>query len=404
VDEVLCAPLPRRERGREQPAPGAVERLARAVRGAERGIIVCGPSEIGQDELAVALGNVARASGFPVYAEATSQLRFGGEGLPDALTFDALDVLLRTPSFRATFAPDLVLSIGEPPTSGAWERLVTEHPSLERHVIARAGWPDPASTARSLVIAEPACTLAALAAALPHANAAPSPWVLGLSRANAAAWDAVDGMLSAEPALSEGAALRAVTEGLPAGALLGLGNSLPVRHADVFCRARAGAGVAVWSQRGVSGIDGVVSGAAGAADASARPGVLVVGDVSAIHDLGGFAVAKGVRTPFVVVVLNNGGGRIFEQLPLAAAGLPAAAESFWTTPHTVRFEALAAVFDVAYERAATESALRAALRDGLSRSGCTLIEAVVPLHGAREQYSRLGTAVEAAIAAPGPAR
>jgi 2-succinyl-5-enolpyruvyl-6-hydroxy-3-cyclohexene-1-carboxylate synthase len=404
VDEVLRMPLPSRERGRMHPARDAIERVASAVRRAERGIIVCGPSEIDAFELAGAVGSVARASGFPVYAETTSQLRFARAGVPDALTLDGLDLLLRVPSFRAAFAPDLVLQLGEAPTSGAWERFVSEHPNLERHVIARAGWPDPASLSRSLVIADPLASLEALAAALSPGEAAVGHWALELARANRAAWSAVGDLLSTDESLSEGAALRAIAEALPTGALLGLGNSLPVRHADVFCRARSGADVAVWSQRGVSGIDGVVSGAAGAADASTRPTVLVVGDVSAIHDMGGFSVAKAVETPFVVVVLNNGGGRIFEQLPLAAAGLSAAAESFWTTPHAVRFESLAAVFDVPYERATTESALREALRNGLSRSGCTLVEAVVPPHGAREQYARLAGAVEAALTTAGAAR
>jgi 2-succinyl-5-enolpyruvyl-6-hydroxy-3-cyclohexene-1-carboxylate synthase len=404
VDEVLRTPLPRRDRGSVQPARDAIAHLASAVRRARRGIIVCGPSEMGADDVAGAVSDVVRATGFPVYAETTSQIRFGQTGTPEALTLDALDVLLRVPGFRSAFAPDLVLSIGEPPISAAWERFVCEHPNLERHVIARAGWPDPASSARSLLIADPEASLRALAAALPGPEASVGPWALELAGANRVAWSAVGDVLSSDERLSEGAALRAISEVLPRGSLLGLGNSLPVRHADVFCRSRAGADVAVWSQRGVSGIDGVVSGAAGAADASGRPTVLVVGDVSAIHDMGGFAVAKGVRTPFVVVVLNNGGGRIFEQLPLAAAGLSSTSESFWTTPHGVRFEALAAVFDVSFASVANEGALRAALVAGLSRSGCTLVEAVVPPHGAREQYVRLGTAVEAALVARGEPR
>jgi len=399
VDDVLKMPLSRSERGLEQPQTEVIARVASAVTRAERGIIVCGPAEIGSSEVASRVGAVARATGFPVYAESTSQVRFATSGLPESLTLDGLDVLLRAPAFRGGFAPDLVLQIGEPPTSGEWERFVSGRPSLERHVLARAGWPDPQNTARSLVIADPACALEALASSLPpRANAPNGTWALGLAGANRVAWSVVTEVLASDGGLSEGAALRAVAEVLPQGALLGLGNSLPVRHADVFCRARPGADVAVWSQRGVSGIDGVVSGAAGAADASGRPSVLVVGDVSAIHDMGGFAAAKLVRTPFVVVVLNNGGGRIFEQLPLAAAGLDAASEIFWTTPHSVRFAALADLFDVPYTRVSNEPALREALRDGLSRSGCALVEAVVPPHGAREQYARLGAALHAALA------
>jgi 2-succinyl-5-enolpyruvyl-6-hydroxy-3-cyclohexene-1-carboxylate synthase len=401
VDGVLARPVTRTARAVRHPDPELIAETARRVRAAKRGLIVCGPSEIGQSAGA-AVCRLARASGFPVYAEATSQLRFSGtEELPAALRLDGLDVLLRVPAFRAAFAPDLVIQVGEPPTSGAWERLVAER-APERHVFARFGWPDPASNATTLVVADVEPALAALAAALGSAPDVASAWSEGLSRSNAAAWTAVEGVLAHAGGLSEGGVLRTIAEALPAGALLGVGNSLPVRHVDAFCRARPSAEISVWSQRGVSGIDGVVSSAAGAADAAGRPTVLVLGDVSALHDMGGFAVAKDVSVPFVVVVLNNGGGRIFEQLPLAAAGLDPAAERFWTTPHSARFDSLAGVFGVPYAVPDSPETLRTALLAALARPGCTLLEAKVAPHGARDEYARLVTATQAALAGIAP--
>lgn len=400
VDEVLATPSTRAERGPQRPAASAIAAIATELRATSRGLIVCGPAETEQALAGAEVCRLARATGFPVYAETTSQLRFAGtEDLPEALVLDGLDLLLRVPA--GSIAPEVVLQIGDPPTSGAWERFVAGCPRLSRHVFTRAGWPDPSSTARTLLVADVTVALDELTAALAVPEGTPrsgaSDWAASLSRANAAAWSAVDGVLSDEGALSEGGVLRAVTGALPDGALLGVGNSLPVRHADAFCRARPAARLAVWSQRGVSGIDGVISGCAGAADASGKPAALVVGDVSALHDMGGFAAAKNVGVPFVVVVLNNQGGRIFEQLPLAAAGLDEASARFWTTPHSARFEALASVFGIAYAEARSRDALLSALSTGLGRTGCTLVEAVVPPHGARDQYARLSVALEAAL-------
>jgi 2-succinyl-5-enolpyruvyl-6-hydroxy-3-cyclohexene-1-carboxylate synthase len=402
VDALLAVPSIRVEHGAPRASAAAIRELAAALGAASRGLVVCGPAELGAASFGPALAALARATGFPVYAEATSQLRFAGtSGLPGPLTLDGLDVLLRAPAFHRSFAVDVVLQLGEPPTSGAWERFVAEHPALERHVLARAGWPDPSSNARTLLVAEPASALAELVAALGPGAKKAMPWAEGLSRDNEAAWGAVDAVLDAEGTLSEGAVVRAAVHALPAGGLFAIGNSLPVRHADVFCRARPSAELAVWSQRGVSGIDGLVSGAAGAADASGRPTVLVVGDVSALHDVGGFAVAKDVGPPFVVVVLNNGGGRIFEQLPIAGAGLDSSRERYWTTPHATRFDAVAAAFGIPYARAESASVLREALRDGTSRAGCTLVEAIVAEHGAREQYARIVAATEGALGSEG---
>jgi 2-succinyl-5-enolpyruvyl-6-hydroxy-3-cyclohexene-1-carboxylate synthase len=169
-----------------------------------------------------------------------------------------------------------------------------------------------------------------------------------------------------------------------------------VRHADVFCRASDATAVA-WSQRGVAGIDGVVAGAAGAAAASKRPTVLVIGDVSALHDLGGFAVASGVKTPLVVVILNNDGGRIFEQLPLADVAAPGDRFVYWTTPHGGGFAGLAQLFRVTYARAESLPLLEHALEGGLSRAGCTVIEVPVPPHGAKDVYRALAERVEVAV-------
>src|SRR5262249_45097996 len=147
-----------------------------------------------------------------------------------------------------------------------------------------------------------------------------TPWAASLARANRAAWRAVESVLGESPGLSEGAAVRAAVTSLPDGSALALGNSLPVRHADAFV-ACGGPQICVFGQRGASGIDGVISAAAGSAAASKRPTALVVGDLSAWHDLGGFGVAASSDVPLAIVVLNNDGGRIFEQLPLANADI-----------------------------------------------------------------------------------
>jgi 2-succinyl-5-enolpyruvyl-6-hydroxy-3-cyclohexene-1-carboxylate synthase len=400
VTALLGAPVTRVAEGRRVPRDADLEDLAADCVAAERGVIVCGPSAIGAARAGGAIARLARATGFPVYAEATSQLRFDGlSELPDTLALDGLDLLLRAPAFRAGFRPEVVLQIGEAPTSGAWERVLGQLPAVRRHALAAHGHPDPQSTARSLVVAdveEAADRLAAIVAA--RQDARTGQWATRLALLNRAAWSAAEAVLSGGPAPSEGSAVRAVVEGLPEGALLAIGNSLPVRHLDAFCPARSRPALPVWSQRGVAGIDGIVAGVAGAAAAHGGPTALIVGDVSALHDLGGFAIAAATSVPLVVVVLNNDGGRIFEQLPLSEAGLDERQLRFWTTPHGTRFDGLARLFPLSHVTATTLDELRDALSVGLSRAACTVIEVPVPPHGAREQYRELAARLDAAIA------
>jgi 2-succinyl-5-enolpyruvyl-6-hydroxy-3-cyclohexene-1-carboxylate synthase len=400
VDEILRSPATARAEARVGATEVDVGALADACTADEHGLIVCGPAAIGTSRAGTAVARLAVATGFPVFAEATSQLRFDGTtDLAPGLTLDGLDVMLRSSGFRDAFQPRVVLEVGDPPTSGAWERLVAARPELSRHVVAAHGWPDPHGTARSLTIADVEDTVSRLASDVGSRRRPPATqWAELLARANHAAWAAVDEALAAEPAISEIGAVRAVVAAMPRGALLCVGNSLPVRHLDVACRANPDAKLMVGSQRGVSGIDGLVSGAAGAARAAKRPTAALIGDVSALHDLGGFAAARDVEVPLVVVVLNNDGGRIFEQLPLVEAGLPDAALRFWTTPHAMHFDALANLFRLRYERTTTLAELRAALDAGLRVQGCTLIEVPVPPHGARTFSANLAARVDAAVA------
>jgi 2-succinyl-5-enolpyruvyl-6-hydroxy-3-cyclohexene-1-carboxylate synthase len=228
-------------------------------------------------------------------------------------------------------------------------------------------------------------------AAKPRATAR-APWLTFLGQANAAAWRVVDAVL-AEEGLCEGAAVRAVVDALPRGAVLSLGNSLPVRHADAFVR-QADRGISVLSQRGASGIDGVVSATSGAAATAGRPTALVVGDLSALHDLGGFAAARSVDVPLVIVVLNNDGGRIFEQLPLSGLDIGEDKLKFWTTPHGGHFGALADLFGIRYARAQSLEHLRRAVTGAIGQPGCTLLEVVVPAHGARDQSAEITRRIE----------
>jgi 2-succinyl-5-enolpyruvyl-6-hydroxy-3-cyclohexene-1-carboxylate synthase len=180
-----------------------------------------------------------------------------------------------------------------------------------------------------------------------------------------------------------------VYEHVPHGSLLMLGNSLSVREFDTFCRP-GDVDVEVLCQRGANGIDGIVSGAAGSASAQDGPVTLLIGDVSFLHDLTGLALAGRAGVPVVVVVVNNGGGRIFEGLPLASVGsLPPSVMEHVTTPHDAQLEHAALLFGHRYGAASSPATLASLMDDAYGAPGCTVIEAKVSAHGAAEQHRRV---------------
>ncbi len=379
------------------PPAGAVGELAALLGQVERGVIACGPAPLSQAEAYDALFEVARASGYPVLADAASQMRFRTRREESALFVDSYPFLLGDEGFCRRHRPELVIQIGRAPTTAAWQRYVESNERAPHWVLSPHGWNDPASTATGILAADVGETLGALKGLLGTPRRT-SDWARSWKRADELAEALLEDELSTDAALTEGALPRDAVAALPRDGLLVVGNSLPIRRLDAWTRG-GGKPLLVASQRGASGIDGIVSGACGAAVASGRPTILLLGDLSFLHDLSGLSTARWVEGPLAVVVVQNRGGRIFEMLPLASHPKVSAADfERWTTPHTADLAAAAAVYGLPHVRVEGREALTEALREALATGGVTLVEAVVEPHGAVEQNRRIASRLAIGIA------
>ena len=172
-------------------------------------------------------------------------------------------------------------------------------------------------------------------------------------------------------------------------AFVHVGNSMSVRHADIGYDVRTSA-QDLYVSRGVSGIDGTLSTFLGEALARREPGLLLVGDQALLHDLAALACAQRVDVPACVCILNNGGGAIFDYLPLAAD--PDYAR---TIRNRYGFDcaALAQGFGLRYRRAVSRVTLDEALEAARGHAGVTLVELVVPPHSGIMQMQALAQAL-----------
>lgn len=107
---------------------------------------------------------------------------------------------------------------------------------------------------------------------------------------------------------------RRLSQLLPAGLAVMLANSSPVRDWESFSDPAA-AGRPIFSFRGASGIDGTLSMACGLAEVIGHL-VLITGDLALLHDSNGWLWSPQLRGRLLVVLVDNGGGGIFEQLPI----------------------------------------------------------------------------------------
>jgi len=396
VDALLARPLARTA-PQALLANDAVTATARTLSEAASACIVVGPLPAYGKNLSELIFELGRLSGAPVFAEASSQIRFPGAASEHA--YPLFDWLLSAPSVAARLRPELLLCLGQTPTSSAFERWAAHVP--RRIVLAQHGYPDALGSAELVASGDLEQGLVSLIAELKRSKAPPpppAPFMPELHAAHGRCHALVEATLQeARETLSEGAAVKAVLAGLPEGAVLALGNSLPIRDVDAYVTTAAR--VRVTAQRGANGIDGLVSGAIGSAIASGAPTLLLLGDVSLLHDLGGLAAVALVKTPLVIAVVDNAGGRIFDQLPVEKlyAGEPSSAE-LWLTPPRRELTHAAALFGLRYEAPETPDAVTSVIARALTQTQATLVHLRVEPHSAASLRQRILAALASAPA------
>ncbi|WP_318478752.1 2-succinyl-5-enolpyruvyl-6-hydroxy-3-cyclohexene-1-carboxylic-acid synthase [Photobacterium leiognathi] len=150
-----------------------------------------------------------------------------------------------------------------------------------------------------------------------------------------------------------------------------LGNSMIVRLIDMFGQLPT---TAVFTNRGASGIDGLIATAAGVQRARQTPIVMLLGDTSFLYDLNSLALLKQTAQPMVVIVTNNDGGGIFDMLPVPEQQK----DDFYRMPHGITFAHAAAMFELGYACPTTIAYAKDAVMKAQQLNQTTLIEIQTP--------------------------
>ena len=381
---VLDGPLPDDDSGRDggrpwvtrpraagDPPRAVVDGLGAELEARPHAVLVAGRAER-DPALGKALAGFAERAAIPLLADPLSGARRG----PAAIAH--YDALLRDPDWAALHEPQLVLRVGDLPTSKplrAW--LHGTDDALQVAFDPENAWQDPGGAVATILATDPRTTLEAI-----NLKQRDGAWLARWHRADRAAAAAIARAL-APAGLSEPRVAAELGSALPADATVVVASSMPVRDVETFFPAREHP-PRVLSNRGANGIDGTVSTAFGVATVADGPVVLLIGDVALIHDLGGLIQAT--RRKLTIVLLHNDGGGIFHFLPVSGEG-----EDFVqhvATPHGLDFAHAAALFGCGYEVAPDVEGFRAALGRALGADRTSIVavhtdrDANVALHRA----------------------
>ncbi|MGZ3142024.1 2-succinyl-5-enolpyruvyl-6-hydroxy-3-cyclohexene-1-carboxylic-acid synthase [Lentzea chajnantorensis] len=260
-------------------------------------------------------GRVREAArlGWPVIAEPTAPggLRHGSlllnAGLPEHLE------------------PEAVLVVGRVTLSRGQQALL-KNTAVVHAVGDQAEWADTQFTATR------ASTW------LPEPQAVDQDWAQAWQSAVKDVSAAVDELLDAEPWPTGLHVARELTHTVPAGSMLFVGSSNPIRDVDFAGERRDD--LEVHANRGAAGIDGSVSTAIGLATTHEGPAYALMGDLTFLHDLNGLITDR--RPDLTIVVLNDDGGGIFSLLEQGAPEHDKSFERIFGTPHGADLAALCA--------------------------------------------------------------
>jgi 2-succinyl-5-enolpyruvyl-6-hydroxy-3-cyclohexene-1-carboxylate synthase len=334
----------------------------------------CGPPE--------AVLALAEHLGWPVLADPRSGCRVSNDHV-----VAAADAIAR--HAPAPLRPGVVVRLG-----ASWvSRVLPEYLSAAEVIAVDPWWRwDDADRRASIVHrVDPA---AWLAAALEVAAPEPPPgWLERWQEAERLAQNAVDAALG-EDRLSEPLVARRLFRVVSVGTTFVVSSSMPVRDLEWFAPARP-APPKVLANRGANGIDGVCSTALGAAAAGVGPVVALVGDLAFLHDLSSLVAPCSEDTGnCTIVVVDNGGGGIFEFLPQADAVERAWFERLFSTPQVPDVARAAAGLGVRTADVGTPCELEEAVREGSESEGVTVVRVRVP---SRQENLAVHDRVHAAV-------
>lgn len=139
--------------------------------------------------------------------------------------------------------------------------------------------------------------------------------------------------------------ISTLTKHLQDNSNLFIGNSLPIRDFD-FLISHTNKTLNIFTNRGASGIDGIISTASGICFSNTNPTYLVLGDLSFYYDINSLLSLKKFEIPLKIIIINNDGGRIFEYLPIS--NYKNVFKEFFLTSTGLNFSKIAESFSIKY--------------------------------------------------------
>ncbi|MCC6128094.1 MAG: 2-succinyl-5-enolpyruvyl-6-hydroxy-3-cyclohexene-1-carboxylic-acid synthase [Chlamydiae bacterium] len=282
---------------------------------------------------------LAKDLGWPVFADLMSEARFH----PTDEQIIHFDWILKKQ--LSHLQPEVLLHFGERLTSKVF--LNAPHPQRCIHVSPFLDLQDPARRLTERVFSDISefCALTQL-------TPAPTDWLNSWKEQDKRLDLCIKNHFENATHCTEPEAFHELSRHFDSEWSLYLGSGMPIRDANLFFFPEiTSPKIQIFSNRGLSGIDGNLATAAGLSEGLQRPLIAWVGDQAALHDLNSLPLIKKANYPILLIISNNFGGGIFSHLPIT--NLESHFETLFAGAHTQEFGMAAKLFDLPYTKASS---------------------------------------------------
>ncbi|HSL90937.1 MAG TPA: 2-succinyl-5-enolpyruvyl-6-hydroxy-3-cyclohexene-1-carboxylic-acid synthase [Ignavibacteriaceae bacterium] len=333
-----------------------VAELSNKINKARSGLIIVGPANF-YEPLKKKIKHLSGITGFPVFADGTSQFRTGIND--NDLIIINYDAFLRSTEVIKKIQPDIILQFGRTLTSVSLENYFSKIKS-ERVLINEFGdCYDPSDNASKIIKADVYSFMDELIKKIDKSSIKKQKdWVKFLLQLDdLCEWIKLE-FINNSHLIDETNTIVHISRNIPEKSVLFVSNSTPVRDLDYFLQ-KTNKNYTVHQNRGASGIDGIISTALGIAEATKERTFLLTGDLAFYYDLTSLHNAKAKHINLTIILINNNGGGLFNFLPIVDE--KEVFKKYFRTPLELNFKEIVRTFGLDYKLVKTSTQLNLAL-------------------------------------------
>lgn len=295
---------------------------------AEKPLIIVGPTS--KSDSLDFVTPLARALDAPILAEPASRVPTSRH------TIQGFDGFLRNENNRNDLNADLILRFGQQPVSKAVNQYLDKiENAMQISFMNPNQWTDGSLSSDKQITLTGSLNIPEVT------GSAEKSWLKKWKKTEKDFKAFREDQLHPSTPITDGYVFSKITESMPKKSFVMLSNSFPVRDMSLFGEFD---GKEMYVNRGAAGIDGITSTAIGLSISNEKAGILMIGDIAFLHDTNALLMAKEVKQPLVICVLNNGGGTIFRMLPVHQ--IKDKYTKYFETPQTAKIAALCRAHNV----------------------------------------------------------